>query len=121
MRYINTYAHIKSIYRSKIISNEILYFAKKTFEEEIKNMRFEGIIILEKGDLLLGLNLFGLNIKTSGIIGIQPIKVIIESNLIYCKYCYDNKEIHLIFEKHICNEEIYKWFLLQSEFIEVKQ
>lgn len=108
MRFINNMKQLSKLNKCNIIDKDLNQVVIRSLEELTvsHNDDFGGVIIIEDGDMLRGLDVFGLDTSKTGIMGIDFINVILINKIIRCDYLYNNKYMILIIEKRFCDKEI---------------
>lgn len=108
MRFIKNMKQLSKLNKCNIINKDLNQVVIQSLEELVVNHNddFGGVIIIEDGDMLRGLDVFGLDTSKTGIMGINFINVILINKIIRCDYLYNNKYMILIIEKRLCDKEI---------------
>ncbi|MDU2896987.1 MAG: hypothetical protein E7B53_19730 [Clostridium sp.] len=115
MRLIKNEKQLQLLSFTKIIDIKLTYEINKILEEfKEKYESFAGILILEEGDLLRGIDVLGINSNIGGVIGIKFLKVKFIGEYILGVYRYNDKLVYLIINKKYCDNEILYLFNIYS-------
>ena len=106
MKYICFLKQLQNNIYYKTVENELAHI----IYNEIKNNK--RVLYLEEGDLLRGIEAFGINYSTGGVLGLKIKNVKFYDDYISCNYKYENEYITLIVKKKICDNEILGLFEL---------
>ena len=102
MRIIKHSHHIIRLANYHIIDEETKEYLKRFFSY---NKDEANVVMLEIGDNLKTLGVFGIDKNTNGIIGINYETIDRTGNIICFTYKYDNLLYNLVFREEICDKE----------------